>query len=192
MPASLHLQGFEVIPPAGLTPGGKLHQFNRITLVRFKNVAQKIATETEQAVKRTALSEWIYPKTGRTPGRRRIIATFKGHVNASREGVGIQFSIEEMRHLEFITRMVPGNRFIAGPMEIVPKKRKYLKFYSARKGMWIRARAVTHPGFGRDLLADEISRAGRSFMIRTVNSFTKGLEDTIASMPAATIKVRRR
>jgi hypothetical protein len=67
----------------------------------------------------------------------------------------------------------------------------HLVFYVRNLGRRIAAKKVHHPGWGRDLLADEFARAGRSFVIRTVDAFSKELESTISSMQNQTIRVRR-
>jgi len=187
------LTGFKITPPPGLTPGGRVHQFQQRTVDRLETMTDSFMQQVVSDMRQRMAAAYTSPDaTGRAARSLRPV------VKADRRsGVSGQVIAGSFKEMAVITNL-GGGRFHGGPYSILPSVKKYLKYFTKRYGVWVKSKGVIHPGFERDVLSEAANEWGQRFRLAAMNELSYGIAELTsgskakATTPAVSRHIRRR
>lgn len=131
---------------------GRVTQFRVTTADKINKILVKEAPNAEQRMREAAQAHFNSGEgTGRTANSLAL------EVRPGKTGASIRFRIGVFRQTRFLTSLLPDSQFQPDPYPITksgPKLRFFWKAGPAGPGIYY-ADEVIHPGFGRDILAEQ-------------------------------------
>lgn len=182
------ISGVRITPPPGLTPGGKLHQFQGRTIQNIEESVRPVVQSAQTRLQQRLRSRFNSPDaTGETA------KSVDFQVQRSGSGIGAVLTIGNFRQVQYMTSLNGGD-FHAVDYPIVVKNAKNLRFFWKRRNVLFRGPVVNHPGFGpEDIPLEEAQRLADELRSAAVNAVSHGLmELTTGEGTSTTRHIRRR
>lgn len=187
------LSGFNLTPPPGLTPGGRLHKFQQGTLDRLTAMAEEMGQEASETLRQRMLQAYRSPDSTKRAAR-----SVDYHISSDRKkGVRLNITMGLFRETSFFTSL-GGGMYHGVPYPIMAINVKNLIFFWKRHGRLFVGPIVTHPGFPvGDVPAMVLEEYGQLFRQRAVESVSRGLTELTsgsaqrANKPAVSRRFKR-